>query len=207
MQRAAGIPSRCSCCETLRAPYTRNFSSQTRWIEPVTSPMNVINTSRAGRAPPGKKGADPLRRISWARISSAFSHSRCLRRSRSARAPVRLGSAWASARWTHERSVSAVQPIFPAIDCIAAHLHGYPYTCSWNSRTAFSRTSGECFYAGLPQAPSISSDGASGKHGRFRPQLARHTILSSYYSNDRLFVCASRLMLKQRHVVGISKRR
>jgi hypothetical protein len=95
-------------------------------LDPVLASMpskNAINTSRG--------------------VSSAFTRSSCLSRSRSASAALRLGTAWASARWTHERSVSAC----------------------WNSHTALSRTSAEYFFAGLPTAPSISCDGASWKHG------------------------------------------
>src|SRR5205814_7800689 len=62
------------------------------------------------------KKADALRRISFARRSSAFSRSSALSRSRSslltpARRPVSR-----SLCLTHRRSVSMVQPIFPAIE-------------------------------------------------------------------------------------------
>jgi len=46
---------------------------------------------------------------------------------------------------THWRSVSAVQPILPAIDSIAAHCDGYWSLASKNVRTARSITSGENF--------------------------------------------------------------
>ena len=47
---------------------------------------------------------------------------------------------------THLRSVSAVHPIFSAMDCIAAHLDGCDDSCSWSIRTALSRTSGEYLF-------------------------------------------------------------
>lgn len=48
-----------------------------------------------------------------------------------------------SACGSHFRSVSAVQPIFAAIDRIAAHCESSRASCSNTIRTARSRTSGE----------------------------------------------------------------
>src|SRR3546814_5225704 len=44
---------------------------------------------------------------------------------------------------THLRSVSAVQPILPAIELIAPHCEPYSPACSSTIRTARARTSGE----------------------------------------------------------------
>src|SRR5262245_27007864 len=91
------------------------------------------------------KKAAALRRISLARFNSRFSRSSCLRRSSSvlvsqARLP------WSrSACRTHWRKDSAVQPILPAIEMIAAHCDSCFAWCSKTIRTARSRTSGEYF--------------------------------------------------------------
>jgi hypothetical protein len=67
------------------------------------------------------KYADALRRISFARRSSRFSRSSSLSRSRSPLvSPERTPWSHSACR-THLRSVSGEQPIFPAIDEIAAH--------------------------------------------------------------------------------------
>src|SRR5437867_12703004 len=89
------------------------------------------------------KYADAFLRISLARRSSKFSRSSCLRRSRSS--VVRPGRLPASrSAWrTHFRSVSAVQPIFSAIEVIAAHCDSCAASCSTTIRTARDRTSGE----------------------------------------------------------------
>jgi hypothetical protein len=65
---------------------------------------------------------------------------------------------------TQLRSVSVVQPIFPAIDCIAAHSESCSSRCVSTIRTARSRTSAENLF-GLPMAPILSRVGASGKLG------------------------------------------
>src|SRR5690606_13648908 len=71
------------------------------------------------------------------------------------------------ARRTHVRSVSALQPIFPATDVIAAHWE----LCSpWGSRTirtARSRTSGAYLVNLLLMAPSSQGLEPPGKAGRF----------------------------------------
>src|SRR5690606_3152752 len=70
------------------------------------------------------KNADAFRKISFARFSSKFSRSSCLRRWRSSvvrpgRSP-RSRSAWR----THRRKASTVQPSFSATDRIVAHWEG-----------------------------------------------------------------------------------
>src|SRR5690606_25336737 len=52
-----------------------------------------------------------------------------------------------SACRTQFRSVSPEQPIFSAIDWMAAHCEEYSLSCSNTIRTARSRTSGEYFFA------------------------------------------------------------
>src|SRR5690606_35768525 len=118
------------------------------------------------------KNADALRRISLARRSSAFSRSSSLARSRSASAALRRGSALASARCTHERSVWVVQPILPAIDCMAAQREGCSCTCAWNRRTARSRTSGDYWFC-FAIAPSSQVMEPPGRPGRFIRSTAR----------------------------------
>src|SRR5690606_39024971 len=98
------------------------------------------------------KYADALRRISLACRSSRTSRSSAFIRARSSVvSPGR--SPWSrSARRTHRRNVSAVQPIFPAIDAIAAHCEPCSSWCSSTIRTARSRTSGE-YFTGLLMTP------------------------------------------------------
>jgi hypothetical protein len=60
----------------------------------------------------------------------------------------------------HSRSVSAGQPILPAIDSIAAHCDGYWSSTSKTMRTVPSMTSGENFGDFLTLAP-FSIEGAS----------------------------------------------
>ena len=65
---------------------------------------------------------------------------------------------------TYLRSVSAVQPILPAIDSIAAHCDGYWSLASNTMRIARSITSTENFGDFLMLAP-FSIEGASSKPG------------------------------------------
>lgn len=95
------------------------------------------------------KHADALRRISFACRSSRFSRSRAL--SFAAMSVVRPGfrPPSTSAFFTHSFSVCVVQPIFPAIDLIAAQREGYSPSWSSNIRTARARTSGENLFVVL----------------------------------------------------------
>jgi hypothetical protein len=68
---------------------------------------------------------------------------------------------------THLRSVSAVQPILPAIDSIAAHCDGYWSLASKTMRTARSMTSGEYFGDFLILAPFSQSKEPPQNPGRF----------------------------------------
>src|SRR5262245_43277793 len=115
------------------------------------------------------KNAAAFFRISLARRSSKFSRSSCLSRCRSS--VVRPGRRpWFRSAWrTHFRSVSAVQPIFSAIEVIAAHCESCAASCSTTIRTARSRTSGEN-RLGLVMAPSscISRSQPSPKLGRVK---------------------------------------
>src|SRR5690606_9308103 len=62
--------------------------------------------------------------------------------------PGRLPASRSACR-TQFRSVSPEQPIFSAIDWMAAHCEEYSLSCSNTIRTARSRTSGEYFFACL----------------------------------------------------------
>src|SRR5690606_37673169 len=114
------------------------------------------------------KKAAALRRISLARRSSRFSRSSSLIRSRSAVVgPGRLPRSRSACR-TQLRSVSPEQPIFAAIDWMAAHCDAYSRSCSNTSRTARSRTSGEYFFACL-MTPISQELESPANPGRFRP--------------------------------------
>src|SRR6476620_9722056 len=118
------------------------------------------------------KKADALRKISFARFNSRFSRSSSLSRSRSVLVtPARRPWSRSACR-THLRSVSAVQPIFDAIEPIAAHCESYSASCSNRRRTARSRTSGEYLFDVLID-PILSRIGVSGNPG------AVHILLKS----------------------------
>lgn len=77
-------------------------------------------------------------------------------------ARARIGTAvW---RWTHLRSVSAVQPILLAIAAIAAHCDSCSACCSSTNRTARSRTSGAYLLLVLmtPSSQDMESPGIPG---------------------------------------------
>src|SRR5271165_1969418 len=113
------------------------------------------------------KNALAKRRISLALRNSRTSRSSALTRSCSA---VLGPSRWPVSRscWrTHRRSVSAVQPIFAAIDTIAAHCDAYSSLDSATIRTARSMTSGENFDDLFMMAPFSQMMEPPSNPGRF----------------------------------------
>src|SRR5690606_26850618 len=117
------------------------------------------------------KKADAVRRMSFARRNSRFSRSSCLSRSRSL-VVIPPRRPWSvSARRTQPRRVSAVHPIFDAIELIAAHCDGYSLSCSNTMRTARSRTSGE-YLVDFFIAPSSQEMEPPEKSGRFNPSAS-----------------------------------
>ncbi len=88
------------------------------------------------------KNAEALRRISFAHFSSRFSRfnsfSCCVSSVLSPPRSPCSRSTW----WTHFRNVSTVQPIFDAIDVMAARCDAYSRWLSKTNWTARSRTSG-----------------------------------------------------------------
>src|SRR5690606_31726446 len=118
------------------------------------------------------KKADAVRRMSFARRSSRFSRSSSLSRSRSLVVILPLRPWSVSARRTQPRKVSAVHPIFAAIEPIAAHCDGYSLSCSNTMRTARSRTSGE-YLVDFFIAPSSQEMEPPEKSGRFNVQQLR----------------------------------
>src|SRR5687768_9915861 len=124
------------------------------------------------------KYAEALRSISFARFSSRFSRSSCLSRSRSeVVTPARLPWSRSACR-TQRRNVSAVQPILPAIEPIAAHCDPCSPCCSKTSRTARSITSGEYLFCRLFMTPSSQEMESPGIPGRFSkdPMTAYNTL-------------------------------
>src|SRR5690606_7568209 len=113
------------------------------------------------------KKAAAFRRISLARRSSRFSRSSSLIRSRSVVvSPGRLPASRSACR-TQFRSVSPEQPIFSAIDWMAAHCEEYSLSCSNTIRTARSPTSGEYFFA-LVMTPISQRLEPPANPGRFK---------------------------------------
>ena len=116
------------------------------------------------------KYAEALRRISLACLSSRFSRSSALMRSRSSVVvPGRLP--WSRSAWrTQFDSVCAVQPILTAIEAIAAHCDVCSLRCSNTIRTARSRTSGENFgdFDSLVMAPLSQELEPPANPGRFK---------------------------------------
>src|SRR5690606_33216458 len=95
-----------------------------------------------------------------------------------------------SACRTQFRSVSPEQPIFSAIDWMAAHCEEYSLSCSNTIRTARSRTSGEYFFA-LVMTPISQRLEPPANPGRFnlvlevRPRGARTGIGQQYQRLER----------------------
>ena len=112
--------------------------------------------------------ADPLRRISLARLSSRTSCSNSFSRCRSSvvrpvgRPPTR------SACCTHRCRLSGVHPIFSEIERIAAHCESWSAACSRTIRTALSRTSVE-YRLVVFLTPSSRTVGSPAIPGRFTP--------------------------------------
>ena len=125
--------------------------------------MNATITSVGGRAPPGRNTPTPS---AGSRSPAAARGSRApapgAAPARSSSAPGRCPASRSACR-THFRSVSAVQPIFPAIDPIAAHcdacspvLEHQPHRPLPHLRRKLARSS---------HGSILSSFGASGNPG------------------------------------------
>src|SRR6185437_4356881 len=93
------------------------------------------------------KYADAFRRISLARRNSLFSRSSSLSHSFSTLETPGFSPASRSAWRIQFRSVSPEQPIFSAMEVMAAHWDGYSPACSLTSRTVRSLTSAEYLVA------------------------------------------------------------
>src|SRR5690606_2057165 len=143
--------------------------------------------------------------------SSRFSRSSSLIRSRSAVVgPGRLPRSRSACR-TQLRSVSPEQPIFAAIDWMAAHCDAYSRSCSNTSRTARSRTSGEYFFACLmtPISQELESPANPGRFGGAssspsEKELSGRTEAPRHRS--RLDDCVQRLGPRCEAVVGVWQR-
>ena len=105
------------------------------------------------------KKSDADFRISFARRSSRFSRSSSFSFARSSVVRPGRRPSSTSARRTQLRSVSGVEPNFPAIDVIAAHCELYSCWCSNTIRTARSRTSGAYLRDFLLSVMTPSSQG------------------------------------------------
>src|SRR5579875_2961014 len=195
VQRATAWPSRRSCRQTLRTPYTRKFSSQTRRIASPSSASRCVRVVRrrgdrqhlADRLDPvgpfvlvderlhglhrrsssaWAKYALALRRISLTWRSSRFSRSKALIRSRSSVVgPARKPRSRSACR-TQRRNVSRVHPILAPIEPIAAHCELCSPWCSSTICTARSRTSGEYRFSVFMLQSSQRLE-PPGKPGRF----------------------------------------
>ena len=107
------------------------------------------------------KKAAALRKISLARLSSRFSRSSSLKRAASSLVVPGRFPVSTSILLSHERSVSGVQPIFAATDCIAAQRDLCSCSPVSTIRTARSRTSGEYpgrLFHGLILSRKLASD-------------------------------------------------
>src|SRR5699024_6560041 len=121
-------------------------------------------------------------RISLARRSSRFSFSSALRRSRSSVVtPDRIPRS-TSDRLIQASRVVGVQPIFGAIDSIAAHSDRYSSRCSCTRRTARSRTSGENLLF-LLMAPFSQEMKPPQNPGRFTLSVEEAKKLGAEYLN------------------------
>src|SRR5690606_20843671 len=128
------------------------------------------------------KKAAAFRRISLARRSSRFSRSSSFIRSRSVVvSPGRLPASRSACR-TQFRSVSPEQPIFSAIDWMAAHCDAYSASCSNTIRTARSRTSGEYFFACFMTPISLRLESPANP-GRFNHRI--HVLVAQHFLGPR----------------------
>ena len=125
-------------------------------------PQNLIRRSSSAWA----KNALASFRISLARRNSLTSRSNSLTRLASAVETPARAPLSASDCLTQSSKVCGTQPIFGAIDSIAAHSDGYSPRCSYTIRTARSRTSGENFFD-LFMAPSSQELEPPQRPGRF----------------------------------------
>ena len=126
-------------------------------------PNNVIHLARrtlirCERLFTPKKWSVVHDRLQLARRSSRTSRSSLVTPSRK---PVSI-----SCLRTHSCKVWGTQPIFGAIDSMAAHSDGYLPRCSSTMRTARSRTSGENLFD-LFMAPSSQEKEPPQNPGRF----------------------------------------
>jgi hypothetical protein len=147
--RAHGLPVRILGARTMPVVRRRgNRQHIADWLDPVHGTMLVDEGHHHfGRRSSSAwaKYADALRGISFARFSSRFSRSISSRRSRSFVArPGRFPESRSACR-THRRSASDEQPIFSAMDTMAAYRDSCASCCSNTSRTARSRISGGNF--------------------------------------------------------------
>jgi len=133
--------------------------------------MNAIMSWTGGRAPPGQNRPMPCAGSRWpnARTMGA---ARTLPRQSSQPSPIvrchLLTPALIPLRLAHpHRSVSALQPIFVAIEVIAAHSEACSPRCSNTIRTARARTSGEYFVDLVAIAPSPRELEPPANPGRF----------------------------------------
>src|SRR5690554_5745283 len=127
----------------MRLAPSRAISSSVSVISPAcTEEVSVDSLSMGGVSfPPPASGVF----VCWAHAEgyAALFHPIKSRDPQLLRIPPR------SACRTQFRSVSPEQPIFSAIDWMAAHCEEYSLSCSNTIRTARSRTSGEYFFACL----------------------------------------------------------
>ena len=107
-----------------------------------------------------------------AAVGSRFSRSRSFKRSRSVVVNPGRRPASRSVCRNQLRNVSGVQPIFSAIEQIAAHCELYSSAWSTTMRTARSRTSDE-YRFGLPMTPSSQEMESPGNPERFSFNLMR----------------------------------
>jgi hypothetical protein len=106
-------------------------------VQPGGPPPNEPDHHLARRSSSAfAKNADASFRISFASFSSRFSRSSSFSRGRSSVVNPGRRRASRSAWRTQCRNVSAVQPIFPAMDSMAAHCDACSPWCSNTSRTA-----------------------------------------------------------------------
>jgi len=150
-----------------------NLQNLANWLDPECVAMLVDEalqdlSRRSSSA--WAKNALATFKISLALRSSLFSRSSSLIRSRSMLVrPSRMPVSTSCLR-VHSCRVWGAQPIFNAIDSMAAQVEGYSPRCSCNMRTARSRTSGEKRFD-LLIAPSSQRLEPPQNTGRFKVRL------------------------------------
>jgi hypothetical protein len=171
--RVATLPEPCG----VRRPWRRQHRANRLDPTDVSVLVDERHRDSAPRRAVERRRRKKLRRFAQdlgVRHNWRCSRSRSFNRRRSSVAGATPWRPPPSARRTHLRRVSAVQPSFAAMAQVVAHSDGCSPRASRSRRTARSRTSGENFRFVSLRTPVFSTLGVSGKTGAVHGPSARN---------------------------------